>query len=88
MYERDLQRRPANYVPLTPVSFLARAAQVYPSKKAVIYGERRFDYLDLYRRCRQLASALRQSGVGIGDTVSVLAPERSGHGGSPLSPCL
>ena len=74
MYERDLQQRPANYVPLTPLSFLARAAQVYPTKKAVIYGEQGRDYGTLYGRCRQLASAFSEAGVGKGDTVSVLAP--------------
>ena len=74
MYESDLQRRPANYVPLTPLSFLARAARVYPARNAVIYGGQGRDYGTLYGRCRQLASALREAGVGIGDTVSVLAP--------------
>ena len=74
MYERDLQRRPANYVPLTPLSFLARAARVYPARNAVIYGEQGRNYSTLYGRCRQLASALREAGVGTGDTVSVLAP--------------
>ena len=74
MYESDLQRRPANYVPLTPLSFLARSARVYPSRKAVVYGEKWHDFRTLYGRCRQLASALRGAGVGTGDTVSVLAP--------------
>ncbi len=55
-YERDLDRRPANYVPLTPVSFLERSALVYPHKTAVIDGERRFSYAEFAAHCRRLAS--------------------------------
>ncbi len=73
-YERDLDRRPANYVPLTPVSFLERSALVYPHKTAVIDGERRFSYAEFAARCRRLASWLAARGIGRGDTVSVLAP--------------
>ena len=69
-----LARGPANHVPLTPLSFLARAAQVHPNKVAVIHGERRYGYGELYARCRRLADALRRRGVGKGDTVSVMAP--------------
>ncbi len=74
MYERDLAKVPANYVPLTPLSFLERSASVYPDKVAVIHGDARYDYATFYRRCRQLASALTQAGIGAGDTVSVMAP--------------
>ena len=74
MYDRDLERRAANHVPLTPVGFLARTAAVYPRKTAVIYGDSACDYATLYQRCRQLASALVAAGVGPGDTVAVLAP--------------
>jgi fatty-acyl-CoA synthase len=69
-----LARGAANHVPLTPLSFLARAAQVHPGKLAVVHGERRFGYGELYARCRRLADALRRRGVGKGDTVSVMAP--------------
>ena len=69
-----LARAPANYVALSPLSFLARAASVHPGKVAVVHGDRRFTYRELYARCRRLASALRRRGVGLGDTVSVMAP--------------
>ncbi len=69
-----LDRAPANFVPLTPLSFLARAASVHPDKIAVVHGERRFTYREFFARCCRLASALRRRGVGSGDTVSVMAP--------------
>ena len=68
IYERDLDRNPANYAPLTPLSFLERAAYVYPRRTAVVHGEVRITWGEVYARCRRLASALRQAGVGIGDT--------------------
>ena len=69
-----LARRAANFAVLTPLSFLARAAAVYPEKTAVIHGERQFTYAEFYRRCCRLADALRRRGIGLGDTVSVMAP--------------
>jgi fatty-acyl-CoA synthase len=69
-----LARRAANHAPLTPLSFLARAAAVYPEKVAVVHGERRYRYREFEGRCRRLGDALRRRGVGRGDTVSVLAP--------------
>ncbi len=74
IYERDLDKNSANYAPLTPLSFLARAAVVYPHKAAVIDGTRRVTYSELHVRCRRLASALRRHGIGAGDTVSIIAP--------------
>ncbi len=74
IFERDLARNAANYVPLSPLSFLRRAAAVYPDKLAVIHGSGRTTYAQLYERCRRLASALAARGVGQGDTVAVLAP--------------
>jgi 3-(methylthio)propionyl---CoA ligase len=73
-YDEDLDRNPANFSALTPLSFLARAAAVYPDKPAVIHGERRYSYRDFMARCRRLAGALAGRGVGLGDTVAVLAP--------------
>ena len=64
----------ANYVPLSPVSFLTRAARIYPDKTAVIYGAERTSYRTLYQRCRQLASALSAKGIKKGDVVSIMAP--------------
>ncbi|MEN6542797.1 acyl-CoA synthetase [Parvibaculum sp.] len=73
-YEIDLDKNPANYQPLTPLSYLKRAAEVYPEKLAVIHGGLRRNYADLYTRCRRLASALSELGIGLGDTVAVIAP--------------
>jgi len=73
-YETGLDRNAANHVPLTPLSLLARAAAVYSDRVAVIHGAVRFTYRELYARCRRLASALAARGVGIGDTVAVMAP--------------
>jgi fatty-acyl-CoA synthase len=72
--EPHLARGAANHVALTPLSFLARAAAVHPAKLAVVHGEWRYSYGELYARCRRLADALRRRGVGQGDTVSVMAP--------------
>jgi len=82
-------KNPANYQPLTPIHFLQRAAAVYPEHTAVIDGDRRYSYAELYRRCRRLASALRGRGVGRGDTVSILAPNGvailEAHYGVPMA---
>jgi fatty-acyl-CoA synthase len=71
-YSQGLGKRPANFQPLTPLSFLARAAGVFPRHVAVIHGRQRMDYALLYARSRRLASALAKRGIGRGDTVSVL----------------
>ena len=73
-YDMGLEKGTANYSSLTPLSFLDRAATVYPTRTAVIYGARRHNYHDLRERCRKLASALAAMGVGRGDTVSVVLP--------------
>jgi fatty-acyl-CoA synthase len=70
----DLQAGPANFAALTPISFLPRSADIHPDRLAVIHGARRFSYRQLYRRARQLASALAGAGVRAGDTVSVMLP--------------
>ena len=72
--EPHLARGPANFAALTPLSFLIRAASVYPDKIAVIHGDLRFSYAEFFVRCCRLADALRRRGVGKGDTVSVMAP--------------
>ncbi len=74
IYEQNLDRNPANYVPLSPVSFLMRAARVYGSRTAVIYAERRYTYAQFFDRARRLASALANVGIGKGDTVAIMAP--------------
>jgi fatty-acyl-CoA synthase len=78
-YETDLDRTPANYEPLSPLTFLARAAYVYPDHVAVVHGARRYDYRELYARCRRLASALARRGIGRGDTVAVMASNIPAH---------
>jgi Acyl-CoA synthetases (AMP-forming)/AMP-acid ligases II len=72
IYDRDLDRTPANFQPLTPLSHLARAAEVFPDQIAVIHGGQRTDYRTFYARARRLASALAARGIGKGDTVSVM----------------
>ena len=72
-YDRDLERNPANYTPLTPLSLIARAAYTYPQRLAVVHGERRYTWAETYARSRRLASALAQAGIGKGDTVAVMA---------------
>ena len=88
IFERDLDKTDANYVPLTPLSLLKRAAQVYPEHTAVIHGTWRYSWAEAYRRCRRLASALAQRGVGVGDTVAVMAPNTppmwEAHYGVPM----
>jgi len=72
-FEIGLDANPANFVPLSPVSFLTRAASAFPSKVAVIDGDRRFTYPQLYERCVRLASGLANLGVGHLDTVAIIA---------------
>ena len=73
IYDRDLDPTPANYVPLSPISFLERAAGVYPDRVAIIHGDRRITYAQFLERVRRFASALKARGIGRGDTVSVMA---------------
>lgn len=72
IYDRDLDRNPANYQPLTPLTYLDRAARTFPDQVAVIHGPLRRSYAELYARCRRLAAALAARGIGRGDTVAVL----------------
>jgi fatty-acyl-CoA synthase len=72
IYDHDLDKNPANYQPLTPLSFLARSAAVYPSQTAIIHGKQRVNYAEFYARSRRLASALSKAGIKKGETVSVL----------------
>jgi fatty-acyl-CoA synthase len=71
-YDTDLDRNPANYQPLTPLSFLDRAARVFPNHTAIIHGALRRNYAEFYARSRRLASALAKCGIKRGDSVSVL----------------
>src|SRR5262245_49456846 len=69
----ELRKRSANFVALSPVSFLARAAEFFGDRTAVVHGERRFTYSQFYARARQLAHALVKAGIERGDTVAILA---------------
>ncbi len=73
-FELGLDKNAANYVPLSPLSFLRRAASVFPDRLAVTHGSHRTTWRETYARCRRLASALARHGVGRGDTVAVIAP--------------
>ena len=73
-YSRDLDANQANYTPLSPVTFLERAAAVYPDYTALIYGELQRSWAETYRRCRQFASALAALGIADDDTVAVMLP--------------
>jgi fatty-acyl-CoA synthase len=73
-FSRDLDKNPANFVPLTPLSFIERAASVYPERLALVHGGQRFCWSETYERCRRLASALARRGVRPGDTVAVMLP--------------
>src|SRR6202011_3191090 len=72
-FETNLDRHPSNYIPLSPVSFLTRAASAFADKVAVIDGSRRYTYSQLLDRCVRLASALAKLGVERLDTVAIIA---------------
>ena len=88
IYEQHLDKNPANYHPLTPISFLERSARVFPDKSAVIHGDLTYTYSELFARSRRLASALAKRGIGIGDTVAIMAPNTpamlEAHYGVPM----
>ena len=88
IYDVGLERRDANYAPLTPLSFIVRSAEVYPDCPAVVHGARSFTWRETYDRCCLLASALRGRGIGPGDTVAALlsnTPEMyEAHFGVPM----
>jgi fatty-acyl-CoA synthase len=88
-YDIGLDQNPANHQPLTPLTFLERAAMVFPNQTAVIHGSSRRNYAALYARCRQLASVLAAAGLGRGDTVSVMLLNTpamiEAHYGVPMS---
>jgi fatty-acyl-CoA synthase len=73
-YSTDLDRNAANYVPLSPLTFIDRAASVYPEHCALVYNDIRRNWFETYRRCRRLAAALQQRGVSTEDTVALMLP--------------
>ncbi|MGA9823759.1 MAG: acyl-CoA synthetase [Methylocystis sp.] len=88
-YDSDLDRNPANFQPLTPITFLARAAAVFPTQIAIVHGDLRRDYAQFYARSRRLASALAARGIKRGDTVSVMLANTPAmlecHYGAPMT---
>jgi fatty-acyl-CoA synthase len=73
-YDVGLDKVPANYTPLSPLSFIKRTAAVYPNHTSIIHGDQRYTWSETYARCRRLASALSKRGIGRDDTVAVMAP--------------
>ena len=88
-FETDLDKNPANYQPLTPISFLERTAKIFPDRTAIIHGTARRTYADFYARARKLASVLASKGIGKGDTVSAMLsntpPMLEAHYGVPMT---
>ena len=89
IFDQDLPRNAANFTPISPLSFLERAADVYPQRLAVVHGALRRNWSQVYERCRRLASALRRAGLGKGDTVAVMLPNTppmvEAHFGIPMA---
>lgn len=74
IYETSLDKNAANYVALSPLTFLKRAASVYPDNIACVHGEQKITWAQTYQRCVKLAAALSKKGIGKGDTVSAMLP--------------
>ena len=89
IFDQDLPRNAANFTPLSPLSFLERAAEVYPERTAVVHGALRRTWRQVDERCRRLASALRGAGIAKGDTVAVMLPNTppmvEAHFGIPMA---
>ncbi len=89
IYQQGLEKNQANFQPQTPLSYLDWAASVYPDKAAVVHGDLTYSYRQFRNRCTQLASALAQRGIGVGDTVSVMSPNGpallEAHYGVPMA---
>ena len=89
IFDTDLPRNEANFAPLTPLAFIQRTAELYPERLAIVHGELRQSWGQTYARCRQLASSLRQSGIGKNDTVAVMLPNTppmvEAHFGVPMA---
>jgi len=78
-YEMGLDKNDANYVSLSPLTFIEWAASVFPNRPSLIHGGERYTWKETYARCRRLASALDKHGIGKGDTVAVIAPNIPRH---------
>ena len=89
IFDQDLPQTSANHAAISPLSFIERTAEVYPHRLAIVHGDLRQDWATTYRRCRQLASALTQAGIGKNDTVAVMLPNTppmvEAHFGIPMA---
>ena len=89
IFDTDLPRTEANFAPFTPLAFIQRTAEVYPDELAIVHGDLRQSWGQTYARCRQLASALQQAGIGKNDTVAVMLPNTppmvEAHFGVPMA---
>ncbi len=89
IFDQNLERNPANFAPLTPLSFIERTAEVYPHRLAIVHGALRRSWAETYRRCRQLASSLVAHGVGKGQAVAAMLPNTppmvEAHFGVPMA---
>ena len=72
-FSTGLDKNKANYIPLSPLSFITRAKDIYPNYDSVVYGNRSYTWLQTYNRCTKFASALTKQGIGLGSTVSIIA---------------
>ena len=88
-YQVGLDRNAANFVALSPLSFIERSASVFPHHTAIIHGDIQYTWQETYARCRKLGSALQQAGIGVGDTVATMLPNTpamfEAHFGVPMS---
>ncbi|RTR00450.1 acyl-CoA synthetase [Halomonas nitroreducens] len=92
IFEQGLPQTPANYVALSPLTFIERSAAIYPDYPAVVHGDIRRDWATTWARCRRLASALLARGLQTGDTVAAMLPNVpamfEAHFGVPLAGCV
>ena len=72
-FDQNLDKNQSNFIPLSPITFLERAKDVYPDYEALVYRNKKYSWKQVYERSTQFASALEKHGIGLGDTVSILA---------------
>ena len=86
-FDQGLEKNPSNFIPLSPITFLERAKDVYPEYEALVYGDRKYTWKQVYERSTQFASSIEKQGIGLGDTVSVLAAKTETESPNPI-PCF
>ena len=72
-FDTNLEKNSANFVPLSPLSFISRVKDIYPNYESLIYGKRNYTWIETYKRCTKFASALTKQGIKKGSTVSIIA---------------